>query len=729
MIEEAVVANAWCSLNDVDGAAFSRHLKELAESGRAARSINKRRTAVRGFTRWLHKQGRMKTDPLLGIPVRREQTDRRVVRRALSDEELARLFRAVEADCRGSGNTEASRPRGAMNGVDRAMLYRLAVGTGLRLGEIASLTPQSFDLEADAPFVTIEAGYSKRRTRDEQPIRSDLADLLRGYLRGHPRTQQIWRLPRGMAKVLRDDLAKARRGWIDESVTPGEREDREESDFLAGHDSAGRVVDFHALRHTFITRLARANVSPKVAQTLARHSTITLTMGTYAHIGIADQRAALDSLPNVGAPRDESTSATLAATGTDDMPYGEPEASESRSDDSEDPRTPLRFAGSEKAPRTSSELAGAQRYAQRTVRPASHSSASGCTTEGIDEQDGASRNPGTGTPLRADVHDGAMGPVGFEPTLPEKGKRILSPPRLPVPPRARGLYRRLEAARRQPMLRTRWGSVRSPFDADSAASWSVGRVIWVCARRAAREPYSVGMAAEATCVVLLSGGLDSATALAVARERGYRCRCLSFEYGQRHRFELEAAGRVASSLGAASHEVIRLDAAAFVGSSLTGGPEVPKGRSGDDIASGIPETYVPARNLVFLSYGVAYAEVVGASGLFIGVNAVDYSGYPDCRPAFIEAFARAAALATKTGVEGSPLRIETPLIDLMKAEIIRLGMRLGVGYALTHSCYDPDAQGRACGRCDSCTLRRRGFEEAGVPDPTRYAPGSAGDAP
>lgn len=224
-------------------------------------------------------------------------------------------------------------------------------------------------------------------------------------------------------------------------------------------------------------------------------------------------------------------------------------------------------------------------------------------------------------------------------------------------------------------------------------------------------------------MVLLSGGLDSATVLAIARERGFVCYCLSFDYGQRHRAELDAAARVAESLGAADHRVVGVDLGAVGGSALTDTIGVPKDRAGDELATGIPVTYVPARNMVFMSVGVGLAEVLGARDIFLGVNAVDYSGYPDCRPAFVEAFARAAEAGTKAGVEGRGFRFHTPLIELSKAEIIREGVRLGVDYRLTRSCYDPDDQGRACGRCDSCEIRRRGFGAAGVPDPTVYRNG------
>jgi 7-cyano-7-deazaguanine synthase len=218
-------------------------------------------------------------------------------------------------------------------------------------------------------------------------------------------------------------------------------------------------------------------------------------------------------------------------------------------------------------------------------------------------------------------------------------------------------------------------------------------------------------------VCLLSGGLDSATCLALARRDGYKCYALSFEYGQRHRVELEAARRVALSVGAERHVIAAIDLRMFGQSALTDDAiAVPKGRDLNN--ADIPVTYVPARNTIFLSFALAWAEVLGASDIFIGVNALDYSGYPDCRPEFIEAFERMANLATKAGVEGATrIKIRTPLISLSKAGIVRLGRELGVDFALTHSCYDPDAAGNACGACDSCVLRRKGFEEAGVRDP------------
>lgn len=216
---------------------------------------------------------------------------------------------------------------------------------------------------------------------------------------------------------------------------------------------------------------------------------------------------------------------------------------------------------------------------------------------------------------------------------------------------------------------------------------------------------------------LLSGGLDSATCLAFARREAYECYALSFDYGQRHRIELEAAAKVAACLGAARHVVAKISLDMFGGSALTADIAVPKARSLDEMAHGIPVTYVPARNTIFLSFALAWAEVLESSDIFIGVNALDYSGYPDCRPEFIEAYQRMANLATKAGVEGNTrLRIHTPLIQLSKAEIVKLGRELSVPFGLTHSCYDPLPGGGACGQCDACLLRRKGFEEAGVED-------------
>lgn len=218
-------------------------------------------------------------------------------------------------------------------------------------------------------------------------------------------------------------------------------------------------------------------------------------------------------------------------------------------------------------------------------------------------------------------------------------------------------------------------------------------------------------------ICLLSGGLDSATTLAVARREGFACYALSFDYGQRHRVELKAAARVAESLGAAQHLVVPIDLRLLGGSALTADIDVPK----SGVSAGIPITYVPARNTVFLAFALAWAEVLDCSDIFLGVNAIDYSGYPDCRPEFIQAFERMANLATKAGVEGrTRVKIHTPLIQLSKCAIIKLGAELGVDFRLTHSCYDPDENGRPCGLCDSCRLRLRGFAEAGLKDPLEY---------
>jgi 7-cyano-7-deazaguanine synthase len=232
------------------------------------------------------------------------------------------------------------------------------------------------------------------------------------------------------------------------------------------------------------------------------------------------------------------------------------------------------------------------------------------------------------------------------------------------------------------------------------------------------------VSATKKAVVLLSGGLDSATVLAIARSQGYESYALSFSYGQRHVWELEAAAKVAASVGAADHKVAQIDLRVFGGSALTADIAVPKGRGMEEMGHGIPITYVPARNTIFLSFALAWAEVLGSSDIFIGVNALDYSGYPDCRPEYIEAFEKMANLATKAGVEGhQSLKIHTPLIDLTKAEIIAAGMKLGVDYGLTSSCYDPAATGEPCGQCDSCLLRQKGFRENGREDPLRYQRG------
>jgi len=221
-------------------------------------------------------------------------------------------------------------------------------------------------------------------------------------------------------------------------------------------------------------------------------------------------------------------------------------------------------------------------------------------------------------------------------------------------------------------------------------------------------------------VLLLSGGLDSATTLAMARAAGYAVHALSVDYGQRHRVELERAAAVAAALGAAAHRTVKLDLRAIGGSALTSDLPVPKDRDAAQMNSEIPVTYVPARNTILLGLALGYAETVGAFDLFIGANVLDYSGYPDCRPEFLQAFETLARLGTKAGAEGGHFRIHAPLLKMTKAEIIRAGMQLRVDYSLTLSCYDPDAAGRACGRCDSCQLRRKGFADAGIADPTAY---------
>ena len=222
-------------------------------------------------------------------------------------------------------------------------------------------------------------------------------------------------------------------------------------------------------------------------------------------------------------------------------------------------------------------------------------------------------------------------------------------------------------------------------------------------------------------VVLLSGGLDSATILAIARAWGYETYALSCDYGQRHKRELEAAKKIAKSLGAKKHLVVKIDNQIFGGSALTGDVEVPKARSEKEIAIGIPITYVPARNTIFLAHALAWAETIGAGHIFIGANAVDYSGYPDCRPEFIAMFEMLANIATKSGIEGARLQIHAPLIKMSKADIVRKAVELRIDLSLTHSCYDPLPDGRACGECDSCRLRQKGFSDAGVKDPIRYA--------
>ena len=231
---------------------------------------------------------------------------------------------------------------------------------------------------------------------------------------------------------------------------------------------------------------------------------------------------------------------------------------------------------------------------------------------------------------------------------------------------------------------------------------------------------------ERRAVVLLSGGLDSTTVLAIAKSQGFVCNALSFRYGQRHKVELDRAREVAERMGVERHVIVDFDLRQFGGSALTGDIEVPKERSAADMSHGIPITYVPARNTIFLSFGLAWAETLGSSDIFIGVNALDYSGYPDCRPEYIEAYERMANLATKAGVEGTQkLKIHSPLVHMTKAQIVQKGRELGVDYSITSSCYDPAPDGAPCGKCDSCVLRAKGFAEAGVADPLLVKFGSA----
>jgi 7-cyano-7-deazaguanine synthase len=225
---------------------------------------------------------------------------------------------------------------------------------------------------------------------------------------------------------------------------------------------------------------------------------------------------------------------------------------------------------------------------------------------------------------------------------------------------------------------------------------------------------------EKKAIVLLSGGIDSATTLAIAKDSGYEVYAISFRYGQRHHFEIEAAKKIAIDMGVKRHLIMDIDLTSFGGSALTDDIPVPKRGEVENIGKEIPVTYVPARNIIFLSLAIGWAEVLECADIFIGVNVVDYSGYPDCREEFIEAFEKTANLGTRNGIEGKRINIHTPLISLTKAEIIKRGVVLGVDYSLTHSCYDPDEKGRACGKCDSCLLRKKGFEEAGIEDPTIY---------
>lgn len=357
LVSTSAEACGWRTLPDISAASLSTYLKQRADGGISARTINKTRGAVRSFSRWLQREGRHNFDPVLNVPSRREQDDKRHDRRPMDDAEFVALLATAE-NSRTDWIQRDKRGREVLRltGPERAMLYRLAVGTGLRAGEIRSLTPQSFNLAA--PNVTVEAAYSKRRTRDVQPFRRDLAAKLQPFLKSLPRTKQIWNVPNKAGKMIQADMADARAKWISEATSEAERLRREESNFLSARDDAGRVFDFHALRHTYITRLARAGVSPKVAQTLARHSTITLTMDRYAHIDLVDQRAALDSLPSMGEDRKQ---AAAKKTGTHDAPPSTPKARK--------PLPPLRLRH---PPEAAPTPPGAQRHAQRTQVPVCH---------------------------------------------------------------------------------------------------------------------------------------------------------------------------------------------------------------------------------------------------------------------------------------------------------------------------------------------------------------------
>lgn len=302
-VEAAIAAADWTTVLQVDCEPAAAYLKAMRDRGVAARTINRHRQCLRAFTRWLHREGILLSDPLLRLPAQNEQVDRRVNRRAMDDGEIILLLQT----------TEAAPKRHGLSGRDRAMLYRTALGTGFRAGELQSLTDASFALDSEPPTVTVAAAYSKRRRQDVQPIRQDLAEALRPWLAESPQERPLWPKLNRTAEMFRADLRLARACWIRSTPNRAERRQRRSSAFLAVEDPAGRVLDFHALRHTFITRIVRAGVKPKVAQQLARHSTITLTMDRYTHLGLADDVAALDALPSL----EETVPAELAATGTD----------------------------------------------------------------------------------------------------------------------------------------------------------------------------------------------------------------------------------------------------------------------------------------------------------------------------------------------------------------------------------------------------------------------------
>ncbi len=394
MIEDVASALNWTALSQLDAAGLTSHLNTRAKAGRSARTVNKRRGALRSFARWLCDQSRLDADPFRGVPTRRELSDRRRVRRALEEEEIRRVIDAAAKGPDWIERTRGGHVKVAITGHERAMLYRLDVATGLRAEELRSLSPRNFRLDGDRPCVIVEAAYSKRRKRDEQPIPSELAGQLRAFLAGKRENVRIWRMGLYTATMFQRDLAAARAAWIEEARTAGEREQRERSRFLCERDHAGQVADFHALRHTFITRLARANVPPKVAQTLARHSSITLTLDRYTHLGTDDQARALESLPSVESASPAQAVAAAANHAPPPVAPAEPAAPA--------PIT-LRLAGTQAdAQRPRWSAAGAQR-----VGAAHHKDRQGPSVPSDrSEEDGVRRHnpmktPGLDTPGRS----------------------------------------------------------------------------------------------------------------------------------------------------------------------------------------------------------------------------------------------------------------------------------------------------------------------------------------
>ncbi len=397
IIEEMAEKCGWTLIDEIDTAQASKHLETLAGSKLSARQINKVRGAARSFTKWMFIHGRLRTDPLLSLPVRRETTDRRLTRRALGDAELLALFSAASGSEPFVGRGVGGRGKARMTGPERAMLYRVAVGTGLRANELRSLTRDSFSLAGDSPTVTVPAAYSKRRRTDVQPIAQDLAAELKAYVTGRKPRDRLWDVPHNSAAMLHADMSAAG---------------------LAPKDKKGRVVDFHALRHTFITRLARAGIHPKVAQTLARHSTITLTMDTYTHSPTGDETSALAALPLLGGGAGGADGASgAAAAGKGRSAPGSGRRAESGSDEGSS-------TGTEGAENAARGPQSAQRRAQRAPGSRGQSGAvAGRTSGGI----GSSRNARDSKQKPRDVPRGSeeKGGVGFEPT--KLAQRICNP--------------------------------------------------------------------------------------------------------------------------------------------------------------------------------------------------------------------------------------------------------------------------------------------------------------